>query len=81
MADIYYKNGYEEVVAQAGTHTGTFKVFVNFIPVADITQVDQPLLKTIKNVNAFRFVYPFPHGLGGILKRDSKHCQTNIYDF
>jgi len=48
LADIYYKNGYEEVVAQAGTHVGTFKVFVNFIPVADITQVDQPLFNTVK---------------------------------
>ena len=37
LADIYYKMGYEEVEAKAGMHGGTFKVFVNFIPIADIT--------------------------------------------
>ena len=37
LADIYYNNGYEEVEAKAGVHHGTYKVFVNFIPIADIT--------------------------------------------
>ena len=36
-SSAYYKQGYEEVEAKAGMHAGTFKVFVNFIPVADIT--------------------------------------------
>ena len=48
LANIYYKKGYTEVVAQAGTHVGTFKVFVNFIPIADITHVDEPLFKVIR---------------------------------
>jgi len=37
LADIYYKAGYTEVEAKSGVHYGTFKVFVNFIPIADIT--------------------------------------------
>ena len=37
LADIYFKKGFDEVEAKAGAHAGTFKVFVNFIPVADIT--------------------------------------------
>jgi len=37
LANIYYKKGYNEVEAKAGMHAGTFKVYVNFIPVADIT--------------------------------------------
>ena len=37
LADIYYKRGYTEVEAKAGLHAGTFKVFVNYIPIADIT--------------------------------------------
>ena len=37
LADIYYKLGFQDVEAKAGVHAGTFKVFVNFIPVADIT--------------------------------------------
>ena len=31
LADIYFKLGYEEVEAKAGIHTGTFKLFVNFL--------------------------------------------------
>jgi hypothetical protein len=41
LADIFYKEGYVEVEAKAGMHMGTFKVFVNFIPIADITQLHE----------------------------------------
>ena len=47
LADIYYKKGYEEVEAKAGMHAGTFKVFVNFIPIADITYLVPELYKNI----------------------------------
>ena len=47
LADIYYKAGYEEVEAKSGQHYGTYKVFVNFIPVADVTHLDKVLYKTI----------------------------------
>ncbi len=40
LADIYFKQGFEEVEAKAGMHAGTYKVFVNYIPVADITYLD-----------------------------------------
>jgi hypothetical protein len=49
LADIYNKAGYQEVTASAGVHHGTFKVFVNFIPVADITQLTPELFKAVKN--------------------------------
>lgn len=48
LADIYYKAGFEEVEAKAGVHYGTFKVFVNFIPVADITLLDKKIFNSIK---------------------------------
>ena len=47
LADIFYNAGYTEVEAKAGVHKGTFKVFVNFIPVADITQMDKKLFNNI----------------------------------
>lgn len=47
LADIYYKEGFTEVEAKAGQHYGTYKVFVNFIPVADITNLPKELYKTI----------------------------------
>ena len=43
LADIYYSEGYEEVEAKAGVHVGTYKVYVNFLPIADITQL-HPIL-------------------------------------
>ena len=39
LTDIYYKKGFMDVVARSGQHHGTYKVFVNYIPVADITQI------------------------------------------
>jgi len=47
LADIFYKQGFTEVEAKAGMHAGTFKVFVNFIPVADISFVPKELYKKI----------------------------------
>ena len=47
LADIYFKKGFTEVEAKSGTHAGTFKVFVNFIPVADITYLVPELYKSI----------------------------------
>lgn len=48
LTDIYVKEGYIEVEAKSGMHYGTFKVFVNFVPVADITQTPLPLFNAIK---------------------------------
>ena len=48
LADIYYKNGYIEIEAKAGVHLGTYKVFVNFIPIADITQMHQDIFKILR---------------------------------
>lgn len=48
LADIYAKVGFDEVEAKSGVHKGTYKVFVNFIPVADITQLTKELFSNIK---------------------------------
>jgi len=37
LSDIYYNQGFTDVEAKSGVHKGTYKVFVNFIPIADIT--------------------------------------------
>jgi hypothetical protein len=49
LADIYFKEGFEEVEAKSGVHAGTFKVFVNYIPVADITYIVPELYKKVKS--------------------------------
>ena len=43
LANIYYKMGYEEVEAKSGIHAGTFKLFVNFLPIADISYFPEKL--------------------------------------
>lgn len=43
LADIYFKEGYKDVEAKAGVHYGTYKVFVNFIPIADITSLNSEI--------------------------------------
>jgi len=48
LADIYYKEGYVDVEAKAGVHHGTFKVFVNYISVADITNLPEELFITVQ---------------------------------
>ena len=47
LADIYYKEGYTDVEAKSGVHYGTFKIFVNFIPIADITFLHSDVYKSI----------------------------------
>ena len=47
LADIYYKAGYEDVEAKSGVHHGTYKVFVNFTGIADITNMEPALFKAI----------------------------------
>lgn len=43
LTDIYFKEGYEQVEAKSGVHFGTYKVYVNFIPMADVTQMHKEL--------------------------------------
>ena len=47
LADIFFNAGYSDVEAKAGVHAGTFKVFVNFIPMADITELHPTLFDNI----------------------------------
>ena len=48
LCDIYAKAGFLEVEGKPGIHHGTFKVFINFIPVADITYIHKDIFKVLK---------------------------------
>jgi hypothetical protein len=48
LANIFYKEGYVEVKASSAMHAGTYKVFVNFIPIADITFLQKEIFNAIK---------------------------------
>jgi hypothetical protein len=65
LADIYYKEGFQEVEAKAGVHHGTYKVYVNFIPVADITYLDKPLFNRVQkeSIRVYGILYCPPNFL------------------
>ena len=48
LADIFAEKGYDDIEAKAGMHPGTFKVYVNFVPIADITMLVPEIFKAIK---------------------------------
>ena len=62
LTNIYYKAGYEEVEAKSAVHAGTYKVYVNFIPIADITYLDKNLFKNLLKkaikINAINYCPP-----------------------
>lgn len=62
LSDIFYKNGFEEVEAKSGQHHGTYKVFVNFIGMADITflhgDIYDALKKDAKKVDGIYYCPP-----------------------
>lgn len=70
LVDIYIANGFEEVEAKAGQHHGTFKVFVNFIPVADITSIPKELFNALKK-EAIR--------VGGIFYAPPNYLRMGMY--
>jgi hypothetical protein len=48
LTDIYYKKGFTDVEAKSGQHHGTYKVFVNYIPIADITVLPKGIFNALK---------------------------------
>ena len=70
LADIYYKQGFTDVEAKSGQHHGTYKVFVNYIPVADITLLPKGIYNSIKK-DALR--------VGGILYTPPNYLRMAMY--
>jgi len=62
LADIYYAAGYSEVEAKSGMHSGTYKVFVNFIPMADITEIHPSIYNELQKeaivINNIKYAPP-----------------------
>jgi hypothetical protein len=70
LADIYYKKGFTNVEAKAGQHHGTYKVFVNYIPVADLTFLPKPIYNAVKK-DSIR--------VGGILYTPPNYLRMSMY--
>ena len=70
LADIFHSKGFDEIDAKAGVHYGTFKVFVNFIPIADITFLHPTIFKSMSR-EAIQ--------IGGILYSPPNFLRMNMY--
>jgi hypothetical protein len=70
LANIYADAGYKEVEAKSGMHHGTYKVFVNFIAVADITSLHQDIFDAL-NKDAIK--------VAGIKYAPANFLRMNMY--
>lgn len=70
LTDIYDKEGYHEVEGKSGQHYGTYKVFVNFIPIADITYIPKELFMALKT-DAIK--------IAGILYAPANYLRMGMY--
>jgi hypothetical protein len=48
LSNIYFKEGFTDVEAKAGQHHGTFKVYVNYMPIADLTKIPKEIYNSLK---------------------------------
>jgi hypothetical protein len=62
LADVYFQHGFTSIEAKAGSHYGTYKVFVNYIPIADITLLHSQIYLSIQKdaivMNNIRYAPP-----------------------
>ena len=65
LCDIYIKEGFIEVEGKSGVHQGTYKVFVNYIPIADITFLHKDIYNSIKKnaIKIYGILYAPPNFL------------------
>jgi hypothetical protein len=84
LADIYHSKGYEDVEAKSGQHHGTFKVYVNFIPIADITYMQKELFDAIKKdairINGILFSPPNLLRMGSFLELSRPAGDTSRWE-
>ena len=70
LADIYAKAGFIEIEAKSGMHHGTYKLYVNFMPIADITYLIPEIFNSIKT-HAIR--------MDGILYAPPDYLRMSMY--
>ena len=70
LAMLYHAKGFTEVEAKSGQHHGTYKVYVNFIPVADITQLPIEIFRALKK-DSIR--------VGGIMYASPNFLRMSMY--
>lgn len=49
LTDMFTRAGFDEISSREGIHAGTKKLYVNFVPVADITEIDEQLYRLLSS--------------------------------
>lgn len=70
LADIFNQEGFDEVEAKSGQHHGTYKVFVNFIGMADITYLHKDIFNALQRE---------AKKIGGILYCPPNYLRMSMY--
>jgi len=70
LADMFFNAGFSEVEAKSGQHHGTYKVFVNFIGMADITYLHKDIFDTLQKD---------ARKIGGILYTPPNYLRMSMY--
>lgn len=70
LSDLYYSKGYRDIEAKSAAHAGTYKVYVNFMPIADITLLPKELFNNIYKTSII---------VDGIRYVNANFLRMNIY--
>jgi len=70
LCDLFLTEGFEEAEGKSGQHHGTYKVFVNFIPIADITFIPKELFQSL-SAEAIR--------VAGLLYAPANYLRMSMY--
>jgi len=70
LVEMLMKEGFKEVSKKVGVHEGTMKVYVNYIPVADVSEMHPKL---------FRILQRRAHAVNGILYCDPEFLKMLMY--
>ena len=71
LADLFFKRGFRNIEAKAGQHHGTYKVFVEFLPVADITDLNRTL---------YRILQSHATSIDGLLYTPHNYLRMSMYN-
>jgi hypothetical protein len=70
LADVYHENDFDDIEAKAGKHSGTFKVFVGVIGIADITFLEPEIFDNLAKEVVVK---------NGICYASPKFLRMNLY--
>jgi len=80
LADIFKREKFDNIEARSGVHSGTYKLFVNFYAIADLTQLDPILFKSFhkETIVVAGIYYAPPNFLRLAMYKELSHPEGEI---